>query len=103
MTSIEIDITLHMVAELQRVFAHEPFSPLGVAGFKRSDDFLVINDRALDPLVLEDGALANGADVEEQAVGDLGNQRTAAEADDGLMKPDIGVGIFAGALRNLVN
>ena len=68
-----IDEAFDVVAQLQGVLAHQPFGALGVARLERGDDFLVVDDRAAGAILLEDRALADGADVEEQIVGHLGD------------------------------
>src|SRR5688572_7997454 len=80
--SFDIHEALHVVAQLERMLSHEPLGPFGIARFECADDLLVIDDRASCPIVLEDRALANGANVEEETLGHLGNQPAFAEPDD---------------------
>src|SRR2546430_6901150 len=74
--SVELDETIDMLAQAQRVLAHEALGATGVARLQRGHDLLVVDDRALGPVLLGNGALANGAHVEEEPVGDLDDQRT---------------------------
>src|SRR6478672_7444987 len=100
--SIEFDEALHVVAQTQRVLTDEPLGSFGVARLERRYDLLVIHDRSLRPVLLENGALPDGAYMEEQVVGDLHDQGALAEADDGLVELDIGFRVFAHVTGDLV-
>jgi hypothetical protein len=71
-------MTFDMVAQFERMVAHQALRPLGVARFEGRNNFLVVDDLALHPLILEDGPLPDGAYMKEQANGDLGNQSALA-------------------------
>src|SRR5581483_9635284 len=100
--SLDVHVALDVVAQAQRVLAHQPLGALGVPRLQRRHDLLVVDDGAPCPVLLEDGALPDGAHVEEQAVGDVHDQRVLAEPDDGLVELDVGLGILAHLAGDLV-
>ena len=78
-----------MIPQSQCVFANQPLRPLGMTSLEGRHDFLVIDDRAACPVLLDDRPLPDGTDVEEQVVGDPADQLTLAERDDRLVKADV--------------
>src|SRR5690554_3519057 len=91
-----------MVAKPQRVLANETLGTFRVARLERGDDLLVIDDRAAGAVLLEDGALTNGAYVEKQPVRKLSDQLALTKADDCLVEADIGIRVLAHLAGDLV-
>src|SRR5215475_11200322 len=55
--SVERNVALDVVAQSQRVLAHETLRAVGIARLEGGHDLLVIDDRPLGAVLLEDGAL----------------------------------------------
>src|SRR5262245_36720071 len=63
---VKIDVTIDVIAQAQRMLAHQPLGPFSIARLERRHDLLVINDRALGTILFKDRPLADGAHVEEE-------------------------------------
>src|SRR6185312_2698231 len=90
----ETAMRLHMRGEIERVLPGQSFRELGVPPLQRLDDLHMINDGTGRAVVLADGDLANGADMDEQVLGHVDDELAAAHADDRLVKPDIGLRVL---------
>src|SRR5204863_4652686 len=83
-----------MAVKPHRVLADLFLGALGIARFDRFDDMRVILDRPAHPVAFRHGALADGAHMEEQPVGNVLEQPAAAKLENALVEGDIGLGIF---------
>src|SRR3954451_398592 len=83
-----------VAVEPHRVLADLLAGALGIARFDRFDDVHVILDRAAHPVAFRHGALADGAHMEEQPVGDVLEQPAAAELENALVEGYVGFRIF---------
>src|SRR5690606_28095261 len=66
--SLERDEALDVLPEPEGMLPHQALRAVGVARLKRVDDLLVVDDRPAGAVLLEDGALPDGAHMEEQTV-----------------------------------
>src|SRR3712207_2952480 len=74
--SVEVvDRVLHVVGQPQCVVSDQALGELGVPRLERLDDVHVVDDRALGPIVLADGATADRAHVDQQVLGHVQDQR----------------------------
>src|SRR5687767_13488435 len=87
-------VRLHMRGEVERVLPDQALGAVDVARLQRLDDGHVILDRALRPVVLGNGDLADGAHMDEQVLRQVGDQLALAQADDRGVERDVGLGIF---------
>ena len=70
---------------------------LGIPGLQGLDDVNVVDDRALGPIVVADGAATNGAHVEEEVLGDGSEKAAATELKQRLVKLDVGFRVLVDA------
>ena len=94
----EVAVFFDMRGKVQRVLAYQALGKLGIALFECLDDVHMIDDRARGPVALRDGHPADCADVNEQVLDGLAHEVRAGEADDRLVKRDVGVRILVDML-----
>src|SRR3954465_3728859 len=89
--SIEVvDRVFHVVGQIQGVVSNQALGELAVASLERFDDVHVVDDRALGPVVLADGAAPDRPHMHEQVLDQLEDHRRLAELDDALMEAQVG-------------
>src|SRR5215216_6185371 len=89
-----VRVFFNVLGEAERMIANEILGTLGVARFKGLDDIHMVADRSLDAVLLADGLAPDHAHVREQVLGERKQHAIAAQADDGLVKFDVGLGVF---------
>src|SRR5262245_15501705 len=94
----KIAVPLDMRGETQGVFTCQPLCKLGLAAFERLNDLHMVKNRSGRPVVLVDRDLTDRAHVDEQVFRHLGEQRTAAHANDRLVKGDVCIRIIVESL-----
>src|SRR5207302_3321981 len=82
----KIAVLLDMRGEPQRVLARQTLGQLGLAPLQRLDDPHMVGNRTRRAVVLMDRDLADRAHVDEQILGHVGKQCTAAHLDDRLLE-----------------
>src|SRR5690606_27365721 len=99
---VDIHIAIHVVAKPERVLADETLGTFRVARLERGDDLLVIDNRPPGAVLLENRAVADSANMEEQPVRKLSDQLALAEPDDRLMKANVCIRVLAHLAGDLV-
>ena len=92
--SVQIHVLFDVIAQTQRVLANEPLCQLSVAPFQGTNNLGVIRHRTARPVHFRYRALADGAHVEEKAVGYGADEGAAADANDRLMETDVRIRVF---------
>src|SRR3954453_10874733 len=89
--SIEVvDRVFHVVGQIQGVVSNQALGELAGASLERFNDVHVVDDRALGPVVLADGAAPDRPHMHEQVLDQLEDHRRLAELDDALMEAQVG-------------
>ena len=89
LASFNVHVAFDVVSQLHRVLAHQPASSYSIAGLEGLDDLLVVSNRALCPVLFEDGSIPDRANMHEQSIRDVVDQLVLAEPDYGLVKLDV--------------
>ncbi len=87
-------VTLDVSGQVEGVIANEPFGEFRVPRLEGLDDLHVVDDRALEAMVLTDGAVPDRPHMDEEILGEPLEDVRMCHVDDGLMEGQVRFRVF---------